>query len=476
MTNINWRNQPRTRLAQGSRTTSNITPASSNHHSRTSALSNQGYLANRNRPMTHYRNSSEVTHPSTSTSSNSQVSGGCECSICYSYLIAIGSSFLIVLGIYLALTKFNPSYLYISLVGLLSVAISACIYCAGNILKSKMARRKQRLDSSNYVPNGGHTTNIHQNTQQQAAQITRGSHILSNGNIVRPQSESLNVHNNINSNSNEFEPATQRYSSDLPDSSSQVASSHVREHNANRVVIDSQSDQRCNSSCNDNRPKLPTTACQQPPQSQVDTITHSLGTTSQDASVASAQASSNSRAKLEPHRITISHNETGESKTNQALIGNHHRIQPVEIIDDGCDNEKTTSTDLENLTRIEREAVLAVPEEPAQQQAVAQSIVMIEMNHSPGSSQRENTTQQSQLNIGGLIATDSNSTPARKTTAEAMSPRRAANIRRTLVMGISGEEEVIEIDEEDLDNMSVLPPPYESITVVESMPTNKTSA
>jgi len=36
-------------------------------------------------------------------------------------------------------------------------------------------------------------------------------------------------------------------------------------------------------------------------------------------------------------------------------------------------------------------------------------------------------------------------------------------MRRTLVMGLSGEEEVIEINEEDLDEMSDLPPPYESI-------------
>lgn len=74
--------------------------------------------------------------------------------------------------------------------------------------------------------------------------------------------------------------------------------------------------------------------------------------------------------------------------------------------------------------------------------------------------QNSDLSGASSVSNGGLVPSDATDSAAlRKSTHR----QRQANLRRTLVMGLGGEEEMIEIDEDDLDNMSILPPPYESI-------------
>lgn len=79
-------------------------------------------------------------------------------------------------------------------------------------------------------------------------------------------------------------------------------------------------------------------------------------------------------------------------------------------------------------------------------------------------------SQQSSSGSGGLRPSDATDSAAvRKNVSSSSRQQRQANLRQTLVMGLGGEEEMIEIDEDDLDNMSILPPPYESIAAETSL-------
>lgn len=338
------------------------------------------------------------TNRSYPESANVHQSPDCSLSICYSYLIAIFSSFLVVLGIYLSLTKFNAHFLYISLAGLLIEATGACIYCLSNIHKSKLARRKQTNNLS-----------IENDNQQPIRQreVTTMTNMLNNRTLnqsainsstaqTNEQRNNPSIHgpscSRDNNNSAQQGNQINRPSTDS-NSSIETLGSPVSANQAERPVIENSNEQ------------LPKT------QSCQNGVTESPIITSPN------DTHDNHAIETSINSPQLDNRQPGDQTSSTEIA------EPLQSLTQVCADESTggDETDLINLQR-----------PPA-------------------------------VSSGGLQVTNDSQAPRRQVAPSNHHGHRAANIRRTLVMGLSGEEEVIEIDEEDLDNMSILPPSYESI-------------
>lgn len=110
----------------------------------------------------------------------SSATSECNLSICYSYMLAAISSIMVVVGIYLSLTRFNLNYLYLSLAGLMLVALGACLYCIGRIQLNRKARRKLRLSDDDLE------------AMDQRGLAAAASHILNTRGLVQIGNNGLN--------------------------------------------------------------------------------------------------------------------------------------------------------------------------------------------------------------------------------------------------------------------------------------------
>jgi hypothetical protein len=298
-----------------------------------------------------------------------QHSSSCTVSICYSYLIAILSSFLVVLGIYLALTKFNPRFLYISLTGLLIEAFSACIFCISTIHKSRLAQYKQTTDD---VP--ALESEVVASRQQQARAVT---HLLTNRTLNNQTAIRVTNDDNLDQTNVDTRPPIENCL--VTKTQNQTIEPRLLAQDSSQINVQP-SDIEAPSNC------------QAPPENADQTSGHAtIDEQNELPSLGSEHAAveTNNDASQNTH-IQCDRNESPES-VNQALDNPQ------------IDKPQTSANDDPDL------------------------------NPAPPHASKRNP--------------------------------RPANVRRTLVMGLNGEEEVIEIDEQDLDEMSILPPPYESLLI-----------
>lgn len=446
---------------------------------------------------------SNYRHPSTTTTTTDpssidtiqSSSGNCAVSMCYLYLIAIISSFLVVLGIYFSLTKFNPRFLYISLIGLSIEAIGACIYCVNNIRTSKLARRKQRVISDDFILNPNDSLGNQNNgvmsdrQQQQQQQITTITHILNNRTLTSNndndrnlnENESTAINNDNNAQSNQSQQQTTVVASrldrqsEMDQHSHNLTSGHGTEFDGQNMaseVASPASDQVDSMICilpaqviSSIDPLPKSEHCQHSPEPNGGDCISSSSLLEYRAN-SSEQNKTSSGVIEDQSSAAISHVGSGEGQDQvRGQLSNNIVTQfNNHIVDDTGKEKGPTEDSLLTVTRSDNLDVNCNADEEHNETTAKSSL--------PTNAPNTNTVTDL-INLqpqgGGLMVTDVNepqAVPRRKSSQGQQT--RPAHLRMTLVMGLSGEEEMIEVDEEDLDNMSILPPPYESITKTRS--------
>lgn len=397
------------------------------------------------RNLTHSTNSSIHPQQRSSYPQDRQRPTGCSLVICYSYLIAIFSSFLVVLGIYLSLTKFNARFLYLSLAGLSIEALGACLYCINNIHKSKLAQYKQTTDDfnleSNEVssPNAAIPVSQRPSMSRQQQQARNLTHILMNRTLNQsaiPPDDSISRDNGRRPPANLTSPTDVQSTSGNPQPSS---SSNDHQPFGNRRSDDLQHEASADNQTlyqdalsHSFELEATTNDNEQLPRSDQPTCQDST-----DNSNALATSQSRKLSEQTQHDPNQNDNDAPGSHDNSAQLGKEISGQPA------TDSEsRPYAIDQVDLTS---QQTVAPPATEEQHQAIDAPQAIARGSLSPTSSQ----------------ASESSNSHGRNRNS------RHSNVRRTLVMGLSGEEEVIEIDEEDLDNMSILPPSYESIATAD---------
>lgn len=303
-----------------------------NHRPHTSNLNHRQKRQNnyRSQPSHQQSQSVQVSHQPQNYARNystnrqplpAQADNNCENPLCFSYLIAILSSLLVVSGLYLSLTKLDLRFLYLSLAGLLSVFFSACLFCIGRLKTNQKSRRKPTSLPENFVL--GHSR------QQQQLQPTRPP----------PQPALLLTNTQLGLDEN------------------------------------------------------------QPPR---------------ENNIANGELS-----------VTIDANPSPqEQQTDSSHLSS----------DNGA---------AQNLINVDDEPQVAAEQEE---------------------SEPEHSDEQASVRIApSAPLPDSTADTVDSPQVSSRRTARPANMRRTLVMGLSGEQEIIEINEDDLDNMCVMPPSYESL-------------
>lgn len=413
-----------------------------------SSQSNHNRSLYQGHPSDNY-STSNYRHPSTTTTTTStttttldtlQSDDECFSSICYSYLIAIVSSFLVVLGIYLSLTKFNIRYLYISLVGLLIEAISACIYCVSNIHSSKLARRKQRVNlqeshgARTDRDGGNNLSNL--TRQQEIATITDilNNRTLTTTNDVANANDSSAI---TNDNGLESAQNDRQINPLVTQNDPQTSSSEIQQLNSVNNELPDQ--------VNISIPAME----ESQQDDQIDSVLSSTSTQNTSSKLLPKRSNS-SDSPDNPSSLASSDNNQNHSASNQC---SSNMVSLIHV----------STSNSENDTDVALNSVLGDPTQKTKmepqssnstdnpEQASNPPIDLINLDH-------ENSRGYS--NPSAALPATEPSVPRRNVSK---TNHNRANLRRTLVMGLSGEEEMIEIDEDDLDNMSILPPTYESI-------------
>ena len=389
----------------------------------------------------HHRNHRGYTEPISLALINHDRPSNCSSSIFYSYLIAIISSFLVVLGIYLTLTRFEAHFLYISLVGLLIEATSACIYCLSNIRKSRLARRKQTDDF--FLENNQPIR--HHNHRQQIRTVT---HILSNRTLTNQSPSAIT---NDNNTSRTISPSTAQENGIRDNTSVGVLTEHmVSNGHANSIEL--------------SRPDHDSGAPQQARHLQFD---HA----DLNQALLSNQQATNSLQQLPKNQNC--YDLPNLSDVTQTIINTSQHDN------NGNNDEAMTSAEppyaypsdprvpIETLSSVGED--FQVPTAPTRLLTITSGhdetdLIDLQQQSPIASTSRQlEVTNDPQPVEGPMTREESASAEPAGGRRRRRQQQRAANFRRTLVMGLSGEEEVIEIDEEDLDNMSILPPSYESV-------------
>lgn len=447
------------------------------------------------------QSSTTTTTTGPSSIASSQSSSDCAISIFYSYLVAIASSFLVVLGIYLALTKFNFSFLYISLLGLSIEAIGACIYCISNIRSNHLAKRKQRITSNEFTLHNGLNSNRVENNvtrqQQHQQQINTITHILNNA-TINPT---------INDNSRDANTPTQTaILANTSTTSRENSNGGGGDLGSSIIVIQTKSRPRqpgeppesivpCSSSSTQNSTidQLPELARrqQQSPEALSDDFQSSTGLLEgqPESLVAEQLQQQQQQQQIDNTPIQSNHADQidgdGITGDNQIINQSQLSINMVSQFNSQLGDKNTSiagkprdKNSPSNASNNENERPEIVPEsvQSTSTTNIAEIAISANMTRSqiPTADGPESTNFNESSDLidlrpgnsnGSLVASEPIVEPklARRRQAQEGGQQRPSNIRRTLVMGLSGEEEMIEIDEEDLDNMSILPPPYESI-------------
>lgn len=462
--------------------------SSSNHYHNNRSIYHHGHPAD-SYSTSNYRHPSTTTTTTTSTepsiSLTDQSSNDCAISMCYSYLIAIFSSFLVVLGIYLSLTRFNVHYLYISLLGLSTVAIGACTYCIGNIRSSQLAKRKQRVNYTPELISDNSQSNIGRINDNPTRQQQITTRALSNNHTSNLALESSQVATNLNVvNENNGTLSDQQLSTlsepqanslnERATISNTVQNDNLDLRNENAIIVISpqinqqadqvDSDDRAGSthetsqlerlSISSRSPQSPETVSEDFLSStgllenQVSLSeqrhsepSHDRATGNGDKSNALYQPVAHASSQLDSSPSDINNLE----KNGPSCSMTENASPSGENPQSANDNESAPSA---NLVDVTFEDTSIDQDAPSQGTSAEPSTDLINLQHQPKS------------NCGLLMTGNEEHQVTRR---RAQNHERNANLRRTLVMGLSGEEEMIEIDEDDLDNMSIPPPSYDSV-------------
>lgn len=379
-------------------------------------------------------------------------SDGCTSTICYSYLIAIVSSFLVVLGLYLSLTQFKASYLLISLAGLSIETIGACIYCVSNIRSSRQARRKQRPHTTSIVTSSTNNNNLRQlnNTSRNAieCQITSASAqrqdttpnletigALANGSHLSDAATAININEDCSS---QQPPTIDTLSVNMQSILDTTQDPSIARFDEAALI-----------SVTGN---LDPPVASAPPSDQTDFVSPcfdaSLEQSIRDNFILPKPASdpANQQDKVNVGDTRPDSSEPTASTSTSIIVDMSPQMSSPTSSESSPGHQRSS-------TSINSGSALA-----------SQS----DLNDSSSIPNRDVTVESPRS--AGLVATDPNSDVRRKTKVNLRQQQLARpkpnNWRRTVVLGPSGEEEEIEIDEEDLDNMSILPPSYDSIATV----------
>lgn len=440
-------------------------PGQAHHHDASQYRQQQSSSNNNHR----HTSTTTITTASNSTSttdrSHMSANNG-RASIFYSYLIAIISSFLVVLGIYLSLTRFNFQFLYISFIGFMIETIGACIYCVSRIHASKLARRKQRIDSDEFIlttggnidNNNHHAINNGTNlSRQQAQNPTTVTHILTNRALSNQTNEANGRQSNSIENSNNNNNTNNENIS-------------IENHSANPTAI--QPETQSNSP-----PSMTNSLARDERQTS---LVDELSTTEQLTNGGEVPTSSDSPAVVELNKQTTNSADNLQLPVNLVPEASEpDSVGELPKKNESCQESQATSIAIPNN--------LSSPESPSTSSANhAHVTIPVEQQQTINDNRLEknpvdkvdigtivndaNDTNDliissRQIISGGLAISEPDLEPQVVRRLNVPSQQRPSNVRRTLVMGLGGEEEYIEIDEEDLDNMSILPPPYESIAI-----------
>lgn len=293
--------------------------------------------------------------------------------------------------------------------GLLLEAFGACTYCIGNIHRSKTTRRKQT--SNNYVA-ALETGRDNPFGQQDVRTIT---HILSNRTLNQTA---------INSSQNSInDPQID----DIP-----LNDPNIQDQSSLETRINSHSIDMSNLDNSDNNHQTP---------SDMELAT-SNAVSLEPINEESGQQQQLPKTQLSCLDIPDPSNSTS-SDSNLARHDNNHIIVDPTLTRSSSSRNRNTSND----GPVQANNPMQVEESTG----IDQTDLIKLQNQSPSN---DNDNVPSSI---------TNQRPTRERKESTDNRAHRAALRRTLVMGLSGEEEVIEINEEDLDNMSVLPPSYESI-------------
>lgn len=421
-----------------------------------------GHMRGRERSPSHHRHSSSTTEPSLTIVLNSRSRDDCDISICYSYLIAIGSSFLVVLGIYLSLTNFNHRYLSISLLGLALETLSACFYCMRNVHQSKLARRKQRISSNDSVING--RLQIESRHHHQLANIIQQRQFVTSDVINNRNGVSAN-HGGDNFEAVHSDPTTDHpneHNPDIPELSNQSTDAPCapsRDYSQETAQHNSPSQDHI-----DSREQLPESSCQNVgPLEATNNVASEPISQLQDDNNIQITATAQVNESFDGDHL----NTSAQSNYNRTQIEDNQQIH--QHLNSGCDSTQNNQTINNSIHVFENNPTTTQSNDDNTISIQASQPGLVDVTDSIGSSRNQDVRSKTNQNQTisqrhvGLMIPDSHSSPnARK--SPRLNHQRLANVRRTLVMGLSGEEELIEIDDNDLDNMSILPPPYESIS------------
>lgn len=500
---MNDRRNPQPRRVQANH--ANAVTAANNHQQPISIRSNQQMRQG-------IQQSSNSRHPSTTNTEvdpsleSSTTDDRCGISVCYSYLIAITSSFLVVLGIYLSLTNFNIRFLLISVLGVSIEAIGACVYCVNNIYTSSQARRKHRVDYDDLIltesglgiDSTSHINNTNNNNARPVASVT---HLLSNQALTSTASTSSNevAPNDLpTSQVNASAIYNQTESSQSDDRDTQRSTDHLvasTSHGSTHIDLSAnQLEQPTNDTFlnvdthdindnNNNNNISSDNSNEQLPKSLADSSEGSTNLPTQ-ASGTSITIESSPKLQAQTHNDCSRNQDDGNSPSYDrqpgtsllSLDSTHHIIHPTcggdtsvkyssLYVGTAKQAQPQTSQEgaIETFNPDSRARVvvdlLGETTEPELQLSKLDGQAVLEtLNRVIDNSSILATSSHGLVTSGSM---DTPLTPKRR--SETSQQQRVAHVRRTLVMGLGGEEEMIEIDEDDLDNMSVLPPSYDSI-------------
>lgn len=522
-------------VAGRSTTTTITTTTNQNRH--------QGRISNSlTDPPSRLSNNSSVV---TSSSGDTSTSNGL--SIFYSYMIAICSSFLVVLGIYLALTRIDAHFLYISILGLFIEAFSACIFCISNFHTSKVARRKERINSNEFIIMGGQygLDNQQVSTQMHPRSVVNPTHMLTNQDVANivPPSETGDNTTNVSPNppSGQVQPPDDNNSiiennvptsdrvqqggtieswhttsttildgsiiplnskskiisqgsnlsqltSPIVGTQSELPKNDNNDDNTNINTIDNGNNN--NITNNNNEDDIAGYQNKQIPGPS-SLQNESLTTNTHDITPLNPEKTDVTNPSIDSsmiQQVAANNQNQNEDENQEQASDNQHLVNSSLINKDikRCDRRIQEDCDDRNQNKVATSSTQAIKcSELSEQQSTSLSgevatitNVITDSTHVldnvnnltvPG----DNDGNNSEVNCDTRLAdARSLSSPQRSSgliVSDPQSPvspntnKRPINSRRTLVMGLSGQEELIEIDEEDLDEMSILPPSYDSI-------------
>lgn len=432
-----------------------------------------------------------------------------------------------VLGLYLALTRFNVRYLYISLVGLSFEAVGACIYCISNTRTSKLTRRKQRVSNANnnaYMLNGGTSNNVNQGNSNSNQNNLNSILHISNPHVRGQQAHTSDLNHileartprSVDDNTRVYdEPPAEATSPDLmtgdtnsnaqpPQScpprvqsrqtvDEQVANLNVSQNDntiggsgkeENSVVIinvlsdsshppapESTSTFPLNSiACNvEQLPNID--GCQLKTQ-ELSNNTALASHSHHEDRVGCAEATQGTLGQTSTTLATNTTNSSSQNKDNTSLrlnqiSGDIPSETPSSTAVVTFEQQVGTSASSHQQQQHQQQNLISTDNSTSRLTA-ANSIDLIQLSLGNEDSLNittalNNTTSSPNTSHGGLVPSAPYEHQMSSMKRSPGQGQRNVHLRRTLVMGLGGEEELMEIDEEDLDNMSILPPSYDSI-------------